>query len=740
VRQHLLAITLVLALAIPADGAGWTSHPIPGGPALTVAVSPVDPNIVRVVAGDLLDSEAVPPRTLQSTDGGSSWVEVAHSGPAVFLAAAPGLLLRGMPEEDSSEDIVLERSVDGGLTWRPVDLGQPLDGVWVARDGGVVYVLRLDGTLVRSVDGAATFADASTPQQGTGVVAGSGPVAVAVDSDGVPVERTADAGASWQVVPPLPEGLALKSVDVGADGRLWAVVSEFESGVTRLLATAGTEPWATVGGRVDGDLLVADPFEADHLIVTVPGLGGGIESFDGGQSWTPVELLADAWGGFTFARDGHLWSAGFHGVARRAGGETAWTILDPGLVGHATMTAAFGAAGLVVGTRGGGIFSVPTAGVPVALGGAPVIGAIAIAPSRPARLYAIAGFFVFAPDKRTYISDDGGLTWHRGGDLPLNGGAIRVVVSPHDPDVALVGSFGAFLVTRDAGATWQPASSGMADGTTVTAVAFDPGNAAELMAGGFTGFLETEHAAYRSHDGGRSWRRIPPRQLHGADHLVRDPFDHRHLIATFRDEVYESRDRGASWRRGGGAGGHVVFHPTRRGVRYTLFDGGSIHRSNDDGRHWQRVVGSVEEVSTSIIGVIGPGATFVAGAPGAVLTWSDPNTDWSRPRVRGLALVRREGRLRLVGRVADERGGSGPRIVEVTVGRREGGACTAWARGRFVRLPCARRRLPESNVRVRPGGYFSLDLGPARPGFYRARAVALDRAGNVSRPATATRG
>jgi len=111
---------------------------------------------------------------------------------------------------------------------------------------------------------------------------------------------------------------------------------------------------------------------------------------------------------------------------------------------------------------------------------------------------------------------------------PGGGGTMRrPAVSPHDPDVVVLGCdmTGSYL-TRDGGLSWRLFHLG----GVVSAFAFDPGDANVVYAG--------NSGLWRSEDGGRRWSLVFPDP---ARHTVRHGWgDHGDTVLTSEDPAYPS--------------------------------------------------------------------------------------------------------------------------------------------------------------------------------------------------------
>ncbi len=153
------------------------------------------------------------------------------------------------------------------------------------------------------------------------------------------------------------------------------------------------------------------------------------------------------------------------------------------------------------------------------------------------------------PGSGLWKSTDAGETWTRlknglpSGDM----GRIGLTVSPHEPGVitatieAQHEASGTYR-SADGGMNWEKLNGYVSSSPQYYQEIFsDPSVAGRLYL--IDTFLQT------SDDGGRTWRRLGNRARHVDDHVVWvDPTDSRHLLVGGDGGLYESFDRGATWK------------------------------------------------------------------------------------------------------------------------------------------------------------------------------------------------
>ena len=293
---------------------------------------------------------------------------------------------------------------------------------------------------------------------------------------------------------------------------------------------------------------------------------------------------------------------------------------------------------------------------------------VAVAPSRPATVYAaVGGLYEAQPWDGLYRSVDAGSSWERRGDLPV---WDVLAVSTGDPEVLFAAGYpdaelSAMVVFRsvDGGAAWQrvldlPSDAWPHDlvvdpsaaGTVYLATArglwksSDGGDtwasASTVVSGeplgGLVGLAiapsdpQTVYAIgpsiYRSDDGGTSWRVMAPNPDWCGRRLAVHPRRPETLYLVCSDRLVRSRDGGATWSDlpVGPAGSSpmlwdLAIDPADARILYVATRSQGVYRSRDGGRTWLRVSSGIQRLAVEHL-VVDPfaGRTLLAATEGTV--------------------------------------------------------------------------------------------------------------------------
>jgi photosystem II stability/assembly factor-like uncharacterized protein len=158
------------------------------------------------------------------------------------------------------------------------------------------------------------------------------------------------------------------------------------------------------------------------------------------------------------------------------------------------------------------------------------------------------GFVAGGPGSGIYRSTDAGKTWAKSqsGFPSEDLGRIGLSVSPANPSVVYAmaeaaNDKGGFFRSKDGGASWERMGPTQMGGNYYNRIFADPKNVDRVYAADVN--LQV------TDDGGKSFHRVGEQWKHVDNHVVVvDPDNTDHLIVGCDGGVYETFDRGATWR------------------------------------------------------------------------------------------------------------------------------------------------------------------------------------------------
>lgn len=288
-----------------------------------------------------LDAKAtVAGRTLTGTGGVQSegadqpgeWEQVGLSGAARVLATSPTTPGTGLAMTATGVHPFV--TTDYGDTWQRVrsmpvadgwgipvaDTATP-GGFYVALNGAsgrVVLDPSYQGRIVHTADAGATWTVLPFPDVAVRDLVAHGDALAAVTDDGLYLSQ--DAGQRWRRVAPAWDGLVSGTAFAGDD----LLIATYD-GIYRIadVLTGGsevTQPYVTADYRDRPQGVVADGSTA----VTVRGDGVSLTSADGGVTWTEGADTGQSYVTVTTLTDGTVYASGLSSYSTSADGGATW--------------------------------------------------------------------------------------------------------------------------------------------------------------------------------------------------------------------------------------------------------------------------------------------------------------------------------------------------------------------------------------------------------------------------------
>jgi photosystem II stability/assembly factor-like uncharacterized protein len=237
------------------------------------------------------------------------------------------------------------------------------------------------------------------------------------------------------------------------------------------------------------------------------------------------------------------------------------------------------------------------------------ISGIVIDPSNPRHVAVAAVGHAFGPneDRGVFVTQDGGLTWHKTLYLDDRHGAVGLEIDPHNPPVMYAGLWkfdrkpwtytsgsenGGVFKSQDGGLTWRKLTAGLPKLLGRVSVRVAPSNPQTvwLLAESNEGTL------FRSRDGGEHFEKISDeRELVGRAYYFTDmrvmPDSEDH-IGVLADALLESNNGGKSFKRmSPGVHGdlHSFWIDPADSRHFWQGNDGGLAETRDAGAHWEQV-------------------------------------------------------------------------------------------------------------------------------------------------------
>jgi photosystem II stability/assembly factor-like uncharacterized protein len=573
-------------------------------------------------------------RIYRSTDAGDTWISASiglPDQPIHALAIDPTSPFVAYAGTGTG----LFRTIDGGLSWRPTTAG-----------GGIAYVAaiavsRTVPPIVYAATTAGVLKSVDTGQTWKTTLAFSAS-AVAIDPE-LPanvyaafssmIYRTADGGENWTLA---SNGFSAP-IAAGAGGRLYASRASFSGDGIWTSPDRGAT-WTQTVFAFGVTSIAVNPLNPLMLYASVSDpffFSQGVwRSVDGGLSWSYGGLRERVVLSLAFGeKDDATIFAGTNdreGVFRLRTGESNWLPLTPRFARLSVASVAVALDSTVhAGTELGVFRKRPGLDWERAtpLGGP--VGAVAIDPKSPARIYATADAVPgprFTINSGLFQSVDGGISW----SLVVSP-ARSVAVDPSFPTTVYAGgapapllfSGGGVFKTIDGGTKWFASNDGLCPAATtpfcavISSLAVDPQNAQTVYAGSF-------RTIYKSNDAGAHWSSVKDGLGDYVVSLAFDPLSSPTVYAGGPGAgLLKTTDGGANWTVVAGLSGRQVFSVVVEALSRTVFaatDSG-VFRSDDDGETWNEFNDGLTGFPLSAV-AIGPNHTLYAATQDGVFAIS----------------------------------------------------------------------------------------------------------------------
>lgn len=209
-----------------------------------------------------------------------------------------------------------------------------------------------------------------------------------------------------------------------------------------------------------------------------------------------------------------------------------------------------------------------------------------------------------------YKSTDGGISWKESKEL-RNEPIHAMVQSSLDPNVIIVGTVKGLWISRNSGDDWQKISSETSP-INVNSLAIDPRTLDTMYAGTFW-------RAYKTTDGGKSWRLIKDGMIDDSDvfAITIDKENPDHIVASACSGIYDSQNAGEKWTKIQGIPSQsrrtrdIMQHPSRPGTIFAATTEG-FWMTSDGGKKWAMTTQRSLEINSIAVHPENPDRVFIA--------------------------------------------------------------------------------------------------------------------------------
>lgn len=573
----------------------------------------------------------------KTTDGAENWTPLTNGLPAgkvtgIHISETDLSVVYATVDEES-----VYRTVDGGQTWQlfydEPDNGEALPFLSDAVDASRLYAGALGEGLQRSTDGGLSWAASSDGMRlfmRSLAADWEHPDTLYAGSLNNGMFKTVDGGNSWTPVG-LEEYIIFRViVDPNDSSTVYAGTA---SGVFGSRDAGQT--WQSFGQLSDIVFdVVVDSTNPNRIYAS--GMAGQIvRSTDNGQSWTHIKQGVTGHHVLTLALDEQaqiLYAAPeFAPVFRSNDGGDTWTEAGTGLMNFKTNRLFVAANGdLYAGTQQNGLYRSVDLGETFDPVAAPLdenfVSAIAAPASDPN--FMLLAIRTGTPGVRpVYRSLDAGATWEPASTGIPDSSVIDLDFNA-DETIAYAAGIDALYRSLDQGSTWEWVADYGA-GSEVTSFRVDSADPNVFFAGTTAGGILV------STDAGATWQTAPDTTGLSVARLARRPGGSV-LAATLGTGIVRSDNSGASWTMGASPllihtqVLDLAVHPTNPGVLYAATGGGGVHKTLDGGVTWFPINNGISDLIllTLLLDPFAPDTLYAGSTEGGVFRTIDGGATW----------------------------------------------------------------------------------------------------------------
>jgi photosystem II stability/assembly factor-like uncharacterized protein len=256
-------------------------------------------------------------------------------------------------------------------------------------------------------------------------------------------------------------------------------------------------------------------------------------------------------------------------------------------------------------------------------------------PKNSATLYAVS-------NRQIFTTSDAGEQWHLIHTGLANVGILSLAIAPSRPATLYAairdGRFrGGLMKSEDSGNHWRVIGPGLPIGTYVVRLRIDPTDSSFAYA-------VAQDLIFRTSDGGKSWRRVAAQKISrmadlGFSDLAIDPIHPATVYAASGERgLRKSTDRGNHWSTiYKNDALSVLLDPSDSSTIY-IEDRGNITRSLDGGRTWSRIDPPQRTYSYQLsVSGTEPGTLYAVSSSGQTFKSSNKGQSWVQLAAPGLA-------------------------------------------------------------------------------------------------------